>query len=84
MIKPLNDFILLKKIEISELTNSGILMANNDGDKVAVVVEKSLKSDLKINPSDKVYFIEKNAINIVYKGEKFIIVKSEDIICVAD
>lgn len=84
MIKPLNDYVLLKKFESPDRTKSGIIISsslNNNMAKV-IAVGKSCSEDIKI--SQNVFYIEDNINKILHNGEEYIVVKYTDIISVIE
>lgn len=84
MIKPLNDYVLLKKTESSDRTKSGIIISsslNNNMAKV-IAVGKSCCEDIKV--SQNVFYIEDNINRILHNGEEYIVVKYTDIISVIE
>lgn len=83
MIKPLNNYILLQKKD-TKINDSGIMLLDNEEDNFAIVLDKSDNCNLNIKISDIVYFLEKNAIKIKHDGKNYVLVKSEDIICVVN
>lgn len=84
MIKPLNDYVLLKKTESPDRTKSGIIISsslNNNMAKV-IAVGKSCCEDIKV--SQNVFYIEDNINKILHNGEEYIVVKYTDIISVIE
>ena len=77
MIKPLNNYILLQKKD-TKINDSGIMLLDNEEDNFAIVLDKSDNCNLNIK------ILEKNAIKIKHDGKNYVLVKSEDIICVVN
>lgn len=85
MLKPLHDYVVLKKMKEQSTTMSGIILSSHkDDSKFAQVI--SIGSDVK-NPDykieDKVLYKEFAATIIEYKNEEYILIKDEDIIAVS-
>lgn len=84
MIKPLNDYVLLKKVESSDRTKSGIIISASSNNNMAKVIAmgKSCCEDIKV--SKNVFYKEDNINKILYDGEEYIVVKYTDIISVIE
>ena len=85
MLKPLHDYVLLKKVEEEKTTASGIILSSGkEKSKLALVV--ALGKDIKeagYDINDKVLYREYAGTTIKYENEEFIVIKDEDIIAVS-
>lgn len=94
MIKPLYNNILLKKVEASNKTASGIIITQKEEtEEYAVVVATSNDKEVKID--DKVYTMPlKKGDKVMYKkysgtdvkdgDEDYILIKAEDILAIVE
>ena len=94
MIKPLYNNVLLKKVEATRETKSGIIISQKEEDEEYAIVEAvSGVKEVKIN--DRVYEMPlKKGDKVMYKkysgtdikdGEKeYILIKAEDILAIVD
>lgn len=92
MIKPLYNNVLLKKVDASNKTESGIIITQKEEkEDYAVVVEVSGCKEVKVD--DKVYEMPlKKGDKVMYKkysgtdikdgDEEYILIKAEDILAV--
>ena len=89
MIKPLQDRVVLKKVESEETTKSGIIIAANAKEKsqIATVVAvgpggivDGNEVIMQVKPNDRVVFAKYSGTEINIDGEDFIIVKQSDIL----
>ena len=92
-MKPLSDRVVIKPREHEEKTKGGIYVpdtASKDrptqGDVVAVGTGKQLKSGervaLEVKKGDTVLYSEYAGTEVKISGEKFLIVKQEDILAI--
>jgi chaperonin GroES len=92
-IRPLNDRVVVKRLEAEEKTKSGIIIPDNAKEKpqqglvVAVGPGKwnedgdaRVKLDIKLN--DKVLFAKWGANDVKIDGEEYLVLKEDDIIAV--
>ena len=89
-IKPLQDKILVKRLEESEKTKGGIIIPDTAKEKpsegeVVAVGPGTLNKDGKRNPlevkaGDKILFSKYSGDEIKIEGEDLIIIKEEDVI----
>lgn len=91
MIKPVLDKVLIKMIECDEITKSGIIIssANKEKTQIAEVLEvgpggtvDGNEIKMYINKGDKVIVGKYSGTEIEYDGQKFIIVKQNDILAI--
>ena len=93
MIKPLEDRVLLKMVEIDQTTKSGIILTANSQEKpqIAEVIavgpgktEDGKKIEMNIKVGDKVITNKYSGTEVKYEGTDYIIVKESDILAIAD
>mgnify|MGYP003307573140 CR=1 FL=1 len=94
MIKPLYNNVLLKKVEASNTTASGIIISQKEeSEEYAIVEATSDEKEVKIN--DKVYTMPiKKGDKVMYKkysgtevkdgDQEYILIKAEDILAIVD
>ena len=94
MIKPLYNNVLLKKVEASNQTSSGIIISQKEeNEEYALVAAVSDCKEVKI--SDKVYEMPlKVGDKVMYKKysgtdvkdgeEEYVLIKAEDILAIVD
>ena len=94
MIKPVADRVLIKMLENEETTKSGIILSSGAQEKpqIAKVIEvgpgitkedgKEVKMYIKKN--DKVIVSKYAGTEIKYEGEKYIIVKQDDVLAIVE
>ena len=92
MIKPLYNNVLLKKVEASNETKSGIIISQKEeNEEYAIVAEVSDCKEVKVN--DKVYEMPlKKGDKVMYKkysgtevkdgSVEYILIKAEDILAI--
>ena len=92
MIKPLYNNVLLKKVEASNKTESGIIISQKEeNEEYAEVVELSDCKEVKVG--DKIYELSlKKGDKVMYKkysgtdvkvgDEEYILIKAEDILAI--
>ena len=85
MLKPLHDYVLLKKVEEEKTTASGIILSSGkEKSKLAEVI--ALGKDIEdagYQASDKVLYREYAGTTIKFENEEYIVIKDEDIIAVS-
>ena len=92
MIKPVYNNILLKKVEASNKTTSGIIISQKEEDEEYAIVE-ALSDCKEVKVNDKVYEMPfKKGDKVMYKkysgtevkdGEQeYILIKAEDILAI--
>ena len=94
MIKPLYNNVLLKKVEASNTTASGIIISQKEEtEEYAIVEATSDEKEVKIN--DKVYTMPiQKGDKVMYKkysgtevkdgDQEYILIKAEDILAIVD
>ncbi|MBB5183762.1 GroES family chaperonin [Catenisphaera adipataccumulans] len=87
MLKPLHDYVLLKKEKEEEKTTASgiILTTSKEPSKLAVVeaVGSGVK-DAGYKAGDRVLFKEYAGTNVKIGDDEFIVIKDEDVIAVAE
>jgi chaperonin GroES len=93
-IRPLNDRVLLKRIEAEQKTSGGILIPDNAKEKpveakvIAVGNGKILENGIRQTPAlkagDKVLFGKWSGNEIKIEGEEFLLIKEEEILAVIE
>lgn len=84
MIKPLHDFVLLKKEKEEKTTASGIILTSGKEKSKFAIVEAIGTGVEKPDyaQGDKVLFKEYAGTNIKMDDEEYVVIKDEDIIAV--
>ena len=84
MLKPLHDYVLLKKVEEERTTANGIILTTNKEKSKFAVVEAigSKVEQPDYTTGDKVLFREYAGTEIKINDETFVVIKDEDIIAV--
>ena len=86
MLKPLSDRVLIKILEKEEKTKNGIILGvDNEESKIAEVIEVGKGTDdikMEVNKGDKIIIDKFAGTEIKYEGEKFIVIKQEDILSI--
>lgn len=88
---PLDDKVVLKKLQAEETTKSGIVLTGQDKEKPAqgeiiavgpggLVDGKEVKMQVKVG--DKVVYSKYAGTEVELEGDKFLIVKQSDILAV--
>lgn len=82
MIKPLHKFVLLKKEEVENKTNSGIILTTEKKDipSVARVIAVGEECSAGLKEADKVVYKEYSGTNLEIENEKYIVIDEKDII----
>lgn len=92
MIKPLYNNVLLKKVDASNVTKSGIVLSQKEekedyAEVVAVSDVKEVKINdhvypLSIKKGDKVMFKKYSGTEVEDDGQEYILIKAEDILAI--
>lgn len=89
MIKPLQDRVVIKKLEAEEKTSGGLILTaqSKEAPQVAEVVAcgpgtKDEPMELKVG--DKVVFAKYGGTDIKYEGQEYTIMKQSDILAVVE
>lgn len=83
-IKPINDYVLIKRVEAEEKTSSGLLLASAAQEKpqiaeVLAVGPGTDEVEIVVKPGDKVIFAQYGGMDVKYEGEEYKLVKQGDI-----
>ncbi len=95
MIKPLNDFIILKPLSREEVTASGIILpdtADKDrpesGEVVAVgpgkKKEDGTRGTMEVKPGDKIMFKKYSPDEINIDKEEYLVIRMDDVVGVIE
>lgn len=94
MIKPLYNNVLLKKVEASKQTASGIIISQkNENEDFAIVEAVSDVTEVKINDhvykmplkkGDKVMYKKYSGTDIKDGEQDYILIKAEDILAIVE
>ncbi len=89
-IKPLQDRLVVKRIEEEEKTNGGIISPDSakekpqEGKVVAVgdgkTLESGKKAPLTVKPGDKILFGKYSGTEIKIDGEEHLIMREDDVL----
>ena len=93
-IRPLNDRILVKRLESEETTAGGIIIPDSakekpaEGEIVAVgpgkLNDKGERVTLDLQPGDRVLFSKYGGTDVKYDGQDYLIMREDDILCVIE
>ena len=91
-IKPLNDRVLVKRMEEVQVTKGGILIPDTakekpiEGKVIAVgpgkMIEQGQRMALQLKEGDRVLFGKYAGTEIKMEGEEFLMMREEDILAV--
>ena len=91
-IKPLQDRIVIKRIEEEEKTKGGIIIPDSakekpqEGRVVAIgdgkTLESGQKAPLTVKPGDKILFGKYSGTEIKIDGEEHLILREEDVLAI--
>jgi Co-chaperonin GroES (HSP10) len=94
MIRPLYDNVLLKKVEASKETESGIIISQKEkNEEYAIVAAVSDCKEIKIDDhvyvmplkkNDKVMYKKYSGTEVKDNEEEYILIKAEDILAIVD
>ena len=95
MLKPLNDNIVLKIVEVETTTASGIILSGNsakpkhlEGIVFAVGTGKKLTTGeivpLSVQEGQRVIYNGFNGTTVTHQGTEFIIIKENDILAIVE
>lgn len=94
MIKPLYNNVLLKKVEATHMTKSGIITSQKEeSEDYAIVEAVSGSKEVKINDrvyemplkkGDKVMFKKYSGTDIKDGDKEYILIKAEDILAIVE
>ena len=88
-IKPINDYVLIKRIEAEEKTKSGIVLPSQakEQPQIAEVLAVGPGTDevkMVVKKGDKVIFGQYGGMEIKFKDEEYKLVKQGDIYATVD
>ncbi|NLT22246.1 MAG: co-chaperone GroES [Syntrophorhabdus sp.] len=93
-VKPLQDRILVKRIEEEERTKGGIIIPDaakekpQEGKVVAVgdgkTLESGQKAPLTVKPGDKILFGKYSGTEIKVDGEEHLILREDDVLAIVE
>ncbi len=93
-IKPLQDRVLVKRLEAEEKTASGLYIPDSakekpqEGEVVAVgpgkVLENGNKVELTVKVGDKILFSKYAGTDIKLDGEEYLIMREDDILGIVE
>jgi chaperonin GroES len=83
-IKPINDYVLIKRVEAEEKTASGIVLPSQakEQPQIAKVIAVGPGTDevkMVVKSGDKVIFGQYGGTDIMYDGEEYKLVRQSDI-----
>jgi chaperonin GroES len=83
-IKPINDYVLIQRVEAEEKTASGIVLPSQakEQPQIAKVIEVGPGTDevkMVVKAGDKVIFGQYGGMDIKYDGEEYKLVRQNDI-----
>ena len=93
-IKPLHDRVLVKRLDVEETTEGGIIIPDSakekpiEGQVVAVgkgkILEDGTVKPLSVKAKDKVLFGKYGGTEVSLGGDDFVILKEDDILAIVD
>jgi chaperonin GroES len=93
-LKPLNDRVLVKRLDSEEKTKGGIIIPDNakekpmEGEVMAVGEGKHLENGkvrpLEVKKGDRVYFRKYAGTEVTLHGEEHLILREEEILAVIE
>jgi len=93
-VKPLQDRILIKRIEEEERTKGGIIIPDaakekpQEGRVVAIgdgkTLESGQKAPLTVKPGDKILFGKYSGTEIKVDGEEHLILREDDVLAIVE
>ncbi len=93
MIKPLDDRVLLKMVELDTTTKSGIILSANSQEKPQIAevievgpgkIEDGKKIEMNVKKGDKVITSKYSGTEVKYEDVEYIIVKQSDILAIVE
>jgi chaperonin GroES len=83
-IKPINEYIVIKRVEAEEKTASGIILSGQAKERpqiaeVIAVGPGTEEVKIVVKPGDKVIFGQYGGMDVKYEGEEYKLVKQSDI-----
>ena len=93
-IRPLNDRVLVKRIEAEQKTAGGILIPDNakekpvEGKVIAIgngkILENGKRQNLAVKSGDKVLFGKWSGNEVKIAGEELLLIKEDEILAVIE
>ncbi len=93
-VKPLQDRILVKRIEEEEKTKGGIIIPDaakekpQEGKVIAVgdgkVLDSGARAPLTVKPGDKILFGKYSGTEIKVDGEEHLIMREDDVLAIIE
>ncbi len=93
-IRPLNDRIMVKRLEEEEKTKGGIIIPDSakekpaEGEIIAVgngkLNDKNERVPLEVKPGDRVLFSKYGGTDIKLDGEDYLIMREDDILGIVE
>jgi len=93
-VKPLQDRVIVKRIDEEETTKGGIIIPDTakekpiEGKIVAVgsgkILESGKKSPLEVKKGDRVLFGKYAGTEIKVEGEEYLIMREDDIVAIVE
>jgi chaperonin GroES len=88
-IKPINDWVVIKRVEAEEKTASGIILSGSAKEKpqIAEVIAVGPGTDevkMVVEPGQKVIFSQYGGMDVKYDSEEYKIVRQSDIYATVD
>ena len=93
-IRPLNDKIVVKRLEAEEKTKGGILLPDTakekpkEGRVIAVgegkLLDDGKRAEMQVKAEDRVIFSSYAGTEIKVDGEEFLILSEDDVLAVVD
>lgn len=81
MIQPVKDNILLEKVQVENVSKSGIILSSENKDEKNVAAVLAVGNDVKeIVKGDKVIFESYKTTKIEYENKEYLIIKEENIL----
>ncbi len=94
LLRPLNDRILLERLEAEQKTAGGILIPDNakekpvEGKVVAVgngkILENGSRQSMSVKAGDKVIFGKWSGSEVKIDGKEYLLVKEDEILAVVE
>lgn len=83
-IKPINDYIVIKRVEAEEKTKSGIILSGGAKEKpqiaeVIAVGPGTEEVKIVVKAGEKVIFSQYGGLDVKYEGEEYKLVRQSDI-----
>ena len=88
-IKPINDWVVIKRIEAEEKTTSGIILSGSakEQPQIAEVIAVGPGTDdvkMVVKAKDKVIFSQYGGMDVKYAGEEYKMIRQNDIFATVD